>query len=146
MAADTCELGERGSACYKSFMNIIQRIIRRSGVATLTLLGLSHGVLAQSSTAAAPKLNADTFKLAPHYDLGKFDTDKDSGKAEDFSLPNKVNLGGSQLQFDTSRKDNMPHGGLDNSDTSPLMAGSPSRNDSQIPPAYFGLTLTKPTR
>ena len=112
----------------------------------LMLAMLSMAGARAQSTQARPKLNADTFKLAPHYDLGKFDTGKNNGQAEDFSLPNKINLGGSQLQFDTSRKDNIPHGGLDNSDTSPLKAGIPSRNDSQIPPAYFGLTLTKPTR
>lgn len=107
---------------------------------------LSMAGASAQSTHAAPKLNADTFKLAPHYDLGKFDAGKSGGQAEGFSLPNKINLGSSQLQFDTSRKDNIPHGGLDNSDTSPLKAGIPSRNNSQIPPAYFGFTLSKPTR
>jgi hypothetical protein len=140
-------LGGGGFDCYKTFMNFIRCSARLAGMAALALLGAAHTSFAQSSTQTAPKLNSDAFKLSPHYDLGTFDANESARKDNTgFALPNKIDLGNSELQFDASRKDNIPRGGLDNSDTSPLKAGIPSRNDSQIPPAYFGFTLSKPTR
>lgn len=126
-------------------MNMIRKIAILGGAVALPFLALTHISFAQSTTAA-PAPGADQTKLAPKYDFGKFDDSKTGQQGAGFSMPDKIQLGDSVLQFDTSRKDNIPHGGLDNSDSSPLKAGIPSRDSSLIPPAYFGLTLTKPTR
>lgn len=126
-------------------MKTIRKISILGSATALPFLALAHIGFAQSTTTASAP-GGDQTNLAPKYDFGRFDDSKTNQQGAGFSMPDKIQLGDSVLQFDTSRKDNIPHGGLDNSDSSPLKAGIPSRDSSLIPPAYFGLTLTKPTR
>ena len=134
-------------------MTTIRKLLGVTAVTLVAAFSASPAAMAQSSknttvktAPATPTLDPNLFNVPPNYDLGTFDPHHDSQGSAGFSLPDTIDLGKSRLRFDTSRQDDIPKGGLDNSDTSPLKAGIPSRDKSNLPPSYFGFTLTTPTR
>ena len=111
------------------------------------LSGAAHG---EPPAVESPsvKFNPDIFKLpvAPDFGTGGFSVPKpESDKA--VALPDRVDLGGSVLRFDTSRDAlaAAPKTGIDEADQSVLNPGIRTRKDSPLQPSYFGLTLTTPT-
>jgi hypothetical protein len=96
-------------------------------------------------------LSPDLYKLpppAPNVDPGTFSADKFGNESPGFTLPDRIDLGGSVLRFDTRRSavDSVPRVGIDNADPALLNPGIPTRKESPLTPSYFGLTLTTPTR
>ena len=87
---------------------------------------------ANSSALSPSALGADTAKSH------KADADK-----SDVKIPDSIKFGDRTLRFDTDRKsvDSIPRVGLDATDPHVL----PTQKDQDLPPAYFGLTLTVPT-
>jgi hypothetical protein len=62
-------------------------------------------------------------------------------------LPNKVELGKYQLQFNAGRtSDVSPHTGYDSGETSNLSKVAPGQKEESATPDYFGLKLSTPTR
>jgi hypothetical protein len=62
-------------------------------------------------------------------------------------LPNKVELGKYQLQFNAGRtSDVSPHTGYDSGETSNLSKVAPGQKEESAAPDYFGLKLSTPTR
>jgi len=98
---------------------------------------------ATQGTAAAPKFDADAFRLPS----SAYDTTKPGHVAprpgpENFK-PGQFDLGDSVLQLDTKRQAPDSRVGIEALD--PKRLGGISKDDSSSPlPNYFGMTLSKP--
>ncbi len=113
------------------------------------LLAVNGAALAGNTASrqpAAPPLSLEVnpSELSPSA-LGA-DTDefgKSAADKPDLKIPDSIKLGDRTLRFDTDRKavDSIPRVGLDATDRHVL----PMPKDEDLPPAYFGLTLTVPT-
>jgi len=109
--------------------------------------------LAQQPAVAAPSvpLTLDSNLLkppAPGVGLDKPPAAKpEDDKSSPLALPDHIDLGTSQLRFDTSRKtvDSIPRLGIDAADPKVLNPGLPHGNASPLKPDYFGFTLSTPT-
>jgi hypothetical protein len=94
-------------------------------------------------TAPRVSLESDSSALSPAA-LGESDHDKSATGKADGKFPDSIKFGDHTLRFDTDRKsiDSIPRVGLDAKDPAIL----PTQKDQDLPPSYFGLTLTVPTR
>jgi hypothetical protein len=121
-----------------------------AAIACIALLLAVSAALAEntaSKRAAAPPPSLDTTAsdLSPAA-LGENIGPRDKSAADkpDLTIPDSIKFGNRTLRFDTDRKavDSIPRVGLDATDPAVL----PSHRDQDLPPSYFGLTLTTPTR
>jgi hypothetical protein len=124
-----------------------------AGLFALFVFWPHAAALAQQPAEAAPSapltLDPNLLKLpAPGSDFDKPSTarpqDDTSAKLD---LPDHIDLGTSQLRFDTSRKtvDSVPLVGIDAADPKVLNPRLPHENASPLKPDYFGFTLSTPT-
>jgi hypothetical protein len=104
---------------------------------------------AEAASLAPLTLDPNLLKPpAPGSDFDKLSTarpqDDTSAKLE---LPDHINLGTSQLRFDTRREavDSTPRVGIDAADPTVLNPRLPQEKASPLKPDYFGFTLSTPT-
>jgi hypothetical protein len=108
---------------------------------------LAEDAADKPAVAPPPPLSLDTgaTMLSPSAlgaDTGGFE--KSTADKPDLKIPDSIKFGNNTLRFDTDRKsvDSVPRVGLDATDRHVL----PMQRDEDLPPTYFGLTLTAPTR
>jgi hypothetical protein len=95
------------------------------------------------ASTSTPALKPGTFTLPPSaYDTSKFRYDPPADPGAGFSMPNRVDLGASTLQFDAGRKDPSNKVGIETLNATQL--GDLQKQRSTIVPNYLGLTLSKP--
>ena len=72
----------------------------------------------------------------------------ENDKGAKLELPDHIDLGTSQLRFDTNRKavDSTPRVGIDTADPTVLNPRLPQEKASPLKPDYFGFTLSTPTQ
>jgi hypothetical protein len=118
--------------------------------ALLAVLLAANGAVRAKDAAGkppvAPPLSLDTSApmLSPSAlgaDTGNFE--KSTADQPDLKIPDSIKFGNNTLRFDTDRTsvDSIPRVGLDTTDRHVL----PMPKDEDLPPTYFGLTLTTPT-
>ena len=106
---------------------------------------LAGNAASKAPLAVAPPLTLDAnpSALSPSAlgDVDKFG--KSTAEAPDVKIPDSIKLGNGTLRFDAGRTavDPIPRVGLDATDPAVL----PTPKDQDLPPGYFGLTLTTPT-
>jgi hypothetical protein len=105
---------------------------------------LAGNAASKLRAVAAPPVSLDSnpSALSPSA-LGERDLDKSAADKPDGKIPDSIKFGEHTLRFDTDRKsvDTIPRVGLDAKDPAIL----PTQRDQDLPPSYFGLTLTTPT-
>ena len=121
-----------------------------------TLAALAMLLLAATGGAMAGNTESDRPAVAPPHPLGSnpsalspsalgVDTSRfdESADKPDLKIPTGIKFGNKTLRFDTDSKalDSIPRVGLDATDRHVL----PMQKDEDLPPTYFGLTLTAPT-
>ena len=102
-----------------------------------------------AGAAATPQVTLDPEQLVvprPSDDVSKFTPDTPGEDKAGLAIPNKIDLGTSQLRFDADRKaiDTGPRVGIDAVDPTVLNPNLPQRKQSPMEP-YVGFTLSKPT-
>lgn len=120
--------------------------------ARAVLAAIALGALSSAAPAQAPKtgtpapLTIDALPPAPGFEEPKAIVPKDE-KGSGLELPNKFDLGNSQLRFDTNRKeiDPIPRIGIDAADPRVLNPNLPQEKTSPLKPDYFGFTISTPT-
>ena len=116
--------------------------------AMLLAAGNALAGTSQSKSAGAPPLSVDPNATAlPPSALGEKSRRDPSGTnadTPDLKIPDSIKFGEHTLQFDTDRQsvDSTPRVGLDAVDRHVL----PMQKDEDLPPAYFGLKFSTPTR
>jgi len=77
--------------------------------------------------------------------IGNFTAGTSGEQKSGIAIPNKIDLGPSQLRFDAGRKDPIPRVGIDAADPTVLNPNLPQQKDSPLTP-YVGFTLSTPTQ
>lgn len=95
------------------------------------------------AVAAPPSLDPDGSALSPSA-LGERKLGASAANKPDLQIPDSIKFGDHTLRFNTDPKsvDSIPRVGLDTVDRHVL----PTQKDNDLPPTYFGLTFTTPTR
>lgn len=111
-----------------------------------TLAALAALLLAGSGAALAGNAHGATSSALSPAALGMDPPKSDKAAADkpDVKIPDNIKFGDRTLSFEADRKaaDSIPRVGLDAADPEIL----PKSKDQDLPPAYFGLKLTVPTR
>ena len=124
-------------------------------ILTVTLaLGWPAAGLAQQSGSPSPYAPVPTPTIDPYLSIpqqtapqetSKFKVDNDA-KAPGWTLPNRIDLGKSQLQFDAKHTSEVNTLGMatDSGETSNLSKAMPLQKQESTLPNYFGLKFSTP--
>ena len=84
----------------------------------------------------------------PSADAPKIKTDKSGDAAPAIAIPNSINLGKSNLQFDAKHTSAVtaPGVSMDSGETSNLSKVMPGEKQDKVLPDYFGFKLSTPVR
>jgi hypothetical protein len=115
----------------------------RTSALTATLFALGTS-LALAQQSAPFSLDPNLLTPAPGFEKPTAASPQDE-KDSKLTLPDHIDLGTSQLRFDTDRNDPIPRVGIDQVDPSLVDPRLPAEKSSPLKPKYFGFTLSTPT-